>query len=81
MCLAHFVRKHTLYISEEDKAIQGIFAKLHHTSFIKPLLPGDRVEIRTQLIECDDWFGLTGSQIVKGDTVCAVGILEAYFNE
>ena len=81
LCLAYFLAQNSVDIVPDSKPIKGLFTKVHHATFIKSILPGDSLVIRSKIIECDDFLGLVGSQILKNHQICSLSLLEVYFDD
>jgi 3-hydroxyacyl-[acyl-carrier-protein] dehydratase len=52
--------------------------RIHHAIFIAEARPGDELRVLGKLIEDTPYGGILAGQIMKGDTICAFAILEAY---
>jgi 3-hydroxyacyl-[acyl-carrier-protein] dehydratase len=52
--------------------------RIHHAIFIAEARPGDELRVAGKLIEDTPYGGILAGQIMKGDTICAFAILEAY---
>jgi len=49
--------------------------------FLAEVRPGDRIEIAARMIEEGGFTSVMAGQILRGDTICAVAVLEAYLPE
>ena len=81
LCLAYFLSQNSVDIMPDSKPIKGLFTKVHHAIFISSILPGDSLTILARIIERDDFVALSCNQIVKDNKICALSILELYFDE
>ncbi len=55
--------------------------RVHHASFLAPVLPGDDLVLRACVIEEDDYLATCAGQVIKGDSVLSLGVMEVYFVE
>ena len=79
LCLIYFLNHNSTRIDPEKPQVKGMFTRIHHSAFMRPVLPGDLVTIRAQVVEKDDFLGILAVQLYKGGQICANSILEAYF--
>ncbi len=50
-------------------------------SFLAEVRPGDRLEIAARMVEEGGYTAVMAGQILRGETICAVGALEAFLPE
>ena len=81
LCLAHFVTKNTVSISEDAKPIAVRALRVHHAQYIDAVLPGDVIETYAALLEEDGMTATCTGQMVKGGRVVSLAIQEVYFVE
>jgi len=81
LCLAYFINENSLSIHKNAKPIKGLFTKIHHTTFIAPVLPGDSLDVLVQMLDHDEFLSLVVAQVVKNGSIVSFSILEAYFDE
>ena len=55
--------------------------KIHDAVFLQPVLPGDDLVLLAQVLEVDDTIGTCIGQVIKGESVCSVAVMEVYFVE
>lgn len=78
LCLIYFLNQNSTRIDPDQAPVRGMFTRIHHSAFMRPVLPGDEVTIRAQVIEKDDFLGILAVQLWKGAQICSNSILEAY---
>lgn len=66
-----------------DPALQSTAAgarllKVHHATFMAPVLPGATLTLEARALEVDVLAASIGGQVWHEDTLCAVAILEVY---
>ena len=49
--------------------------------FLAEVKPGDRIEIAAKMIEEGGYTAVMAGQILRGETICAVAVIEAYLPE
>ena len=81
LCLAYFLAQNSVKIVPDSQPIKGLFTKVHHAIFINSILPGDSLKILAKIIERDEFIGSICNQIIKDNKICALSILELYFDE
>lgn len=64
---------------EAPPAVRAL--RVHHASFLAPVLPGDDLVLRACVIEEDDYLATCAGQIIKGGSVLSLGVMEVYFVE
>jgi len=79
LCLAYFVKNGTTAINNESSPVQCMFTKVHHASFLRPVLPGSNLNLRAQILEHDDFVGIVAAQIIVDDKINSFSILEVCF--
>ncbi len=80
LAMAQFVIHNTIHISEIPGPISGVLTKVRHAGFLKRVLPGTRLRLSAKLVEHDDLLGVAAAQVHDGDSLCAYGVLEFYFD-
>jgi len=81
LCLLYFIKHNVTQIESGLIPVSGLFTKVHHTAFLSPVYPADKIQIRVKLLEHDEWLGTMVGQIIKNNTICSFSILEVYFDE
>ncbi len=78
ICLHHLLIKGEAKITPEDKPQELRLLKLHHALFQAEVLPGDEVTLLAKMVEHDSYTVTCIGQVMKGDAICAMGIMEVY---
>lgn len=52
--------------------------QLHHAAFVNEARPGDELTLVGKLVEEGGYTAVAAGQVLKGDAVCAVAIMEVY---
>lgn len=78
LCLLYFLQNETVEINPVHKPILGLFTRVHNASFLKPVLPGDKVTVIAKMIEYDEYLGIMAVQLFNSGVICSHAILEAY---
>lgn len=81
LCLAYFAKNKTYKIATNSQPINVVFTKVHHASFLKPIMPGNNLTVTAQIIEEDDFVGIVAAQILLNGIICSFSILEVCFIE
>lgn len=81
LCLDYMITAGRAAVSPEDKPRNLRLLKMHHAIFAAEVLPGDRVTITSKLLESDSYGVICAGQVLKGDTVCSMGIMEVFMME
>jgi 3-hydroxyacyl-[acyl-carrier-protein] dehydratase len=53
--------------------------KVHHAMYLAPVGPGDELVILAKILDWNDYTAIAAGQLLKGDTICSLGIMEVYF--
>ncbi len=72
LCLLH------LDASAEGLTAGARLLKVHHATFLAPVVPGARLTLEARPLEVDVIAASIAGQVWHGDTLCAVAILEVY---
>jgi 3-hydroxyacyl-[acyl-carrier-protein] dehydratase len=75
--LAALLRRKSSFASGRAPLARAI--KIHHAVFREAVHPGDNLLILAKVVEWDEYTGVLAGQLLRGDTVCSLGILEVYF--
>ncbi len=78
LCLDYLITAGRVEVSSEDKPRNLRLLKMHYAIFADEVRPGDRVTITSKLLEQDSYTVLCAGQVLKGDTVCSMGIMEVF---
>ena len=55
--------------------------KIHHAAFLAAIRPGTELVLYAKALESDDYTGICAGQVLAGDAICCVAVLEVYFVE
>ena len=78
ICLGHFNATGKVEIPDDDVPPRLRLLKIHHTSFVNEARPGDTLTIIGKTIEETGYTAITAGQVLRGDVVCAIVVMEAY---
>jgi len=78
ICLQHFTGTGDVALPGEATPMRLRLLRVHHAVFTAEVRPGDTLRILGKLIEETGYTSVLAAQILKGDTICAFSILEAY---
>lgn len=78
LCLMYFLQNQSIEILADQKPVMGLFTRVHNASFLKPIYPGDTVQVIAKMIEYDDYLGIMAVQMLNSGLICSHAILEAY---
>ena len=73
LCLLHSA------VPELDGEIRAV--RIHHAVFLREVSAGEWVDVVANVVRSDEYGAVCSGQILKGDTICAFGILEVFFVE
>lgn len=72
LCLLH------LDDSAEARSVGARLLKVHHATFMAPVVPGAALTLEARALEADAIAASIAGQVWHADTLCAVAILEVY---
>lgn len=81
LCLAHFITKKTVIISDDARPVPVRALRVHHAQYIDAVLPGDVVETYAELVEENGMTATCTGQMVKDGRVVSLAVQEVYFVE
>ncbi len=81
LCLDFLISAGRADVKPDDKPRNLRLLKLHHALFVSEVRPGDRVTITSQLLEQDSYCVICAGQVMKGDSVCSMGVMEVFMME
>ena len=55
--------------------------KIHHAAFLAAVRPGDELTVLARLLHVDDYTATCAGQLLRGDEICALAVMEVYFVE
>jgi 3-hydroxymyristoyl/3-hydroxydecanoyl-(acyl carrier protein) dehydratase len=79
LCCHHFQSESTYDVPRESKPRRLRGVQVHSASFLRGIAPGDEVTIRALLLASDTLAMTCAGQLLRGDAICAVAVMEAYF--
>lgn len=78
-CLFHFVTANSCSIPAETSARQVRVIKVHHALFLEEIRPGETLSVLAKGLVHDEMTSIFAGQILCGEKICTVAILEVYF--
>jgi 3-hydroxymyristoyl/3-hydroxydecanoyl-(acyl carrier protein) dehydratase len=78
LSLMYFCEHQAITIKAGQAPRRPRLLKVHRASFMAEVLPGDDLTILAKLIDMNEFTVIGAGQIFKGDTVCALAIMEVY---
>lgn len=81
ICAAYFTTKATHAISLDAAPLNVRATRVHHGLFQAEVQPGDDITVLACLLAADEYMATCAGQILKGETVCTVAIMEVCFVE
>ena len=81
ICLASFVRRMSVDIPPDLTPENVRALRVHAAVFLAEVLPGDDVTILAKLVESDAYGGVCAGQLIKGDSVASLMVMEVYLVE
>lgn len=79
LCLMSFNATGSTQAPEDVTPRRVRALKIHHALFLAEVLPGDELQVIAKLITADDYTAICAGQLIKGETVCALAVMEVYF--
>ena len=79
LCLLHFAQTGRVAIPEQGAPPVDVrFLKIHHAQFLAEVGPGAQLDILAQVVERDEYTVICAGQLMRGDTVASLCIVEVY---
>ncbi len=78
LCLDHLLQAGRCEVLPDDEPRPVRLLKIHHALFQTEALPGDDLTLLCRRLEADAYTVVCGAQAVRGDTICAVAIMEVF---
>jgi len=78
LCLHHLLRMGRAEVHEGDTPAPVRLLKVHHTVFMAAALPGDDLQLQVRRLANDGYTMTCAGQAIRGDTICALVILEVF---
>lgn len=79
ICACYFERQQQHEIPPGAAPLRMLSLRVHHTLFQEAIRPGDDLTVLARLLSMDELTATSVGQVLRGDTVCAVAVLEGYF--
>lgn len=79
LCLAYFVRHNRTSIAVDATPVPVRATRLYGALFLEPLLPGTEALLLARRLDQDEYFGTILGQVISGDKVSCVCILQVAF--
>lgn len=81
ICLSSFVARGTHEVPADTKPADIRALKIHTALFLSEVGPGDDVTILATLVESDGYGAICAGQLMKGDAIAALAVMEVYLVE
>ena len=81
LCLLYFTGKRTFEVPPEARPRDLRLIRINHGAFPSEVGPGQTLEVTATVLEQNDFTAICAGQVMKGDTICAFGVMEVYFVE
>jgi hypothetical protein len=81
LCIGSFVRRASVDVPLDLTPDNVRALKVHSAIFLSEILPGDDITILTKLVESDGYGALCAGQLMKGDAVASLVVMEVYLVE
>lgn len=81
ICLAAFTAQQTHDVAPDAVPPNVRALKIHSALFLAEVLPGDELTIHGKLVESDGYGAICAGQLMKGDTVTTLAVMEVYLVE
>lgn len=79
LCLVYFRAVGSARISAEVRLEKMLALRIHHGLLLRPILPGDRLEIHARLVADDDFTVTCEGQVLKQGGICSYGVMELIY--
>ncbi len=70
-----------LYAHQRGRGGDVRAVRIHHAVFQAPVRPSGELRLLASSITSDDTLGLCAGQLLVGDVICCVAVMEVYFVE
>jgi 3-hydroxyacyl-[acyl-carrier-protein] dehydratase len=78
LCLHQLCARGRAEVLPDDQPDPLRLLRVHHALFQAEALPGDELELLGKRLEHDDYTVVCAGQVRKGDTICAMAVMEVY---
>lgn len=75
----YFVQQQAHQIAADAVPIRMRALRVYHALFQEAVLPGDDLTVLTRLLALDELTAICTGQILRGETVCALAVMEGFF--
>jgi 3-hydroxyacyl-[acyl-carrier-protein] dehydratase len=65
-------------VRSDDRPSPLRLLRVHHALFLAEALPGDDLVLLSKRLHHDDYTVVCAGQVLRGDTICAVAVMEVY---
>ncbi len=70
-----------LYALERGPAAGVRALKVHHAAFMGAIRPGAELVLLARSLDASDYTGVCAGQVLVGDAICCLAVMEVYFVE
>ncbi len=70
-----------LFALERGPAAGVRALKIHHAAFLDAIRPGAELVLLARALDTSDYTGVCAGQVLVGDTICCLAVMEVYFVE
>ena len=81
LCLHHLLESGRTTVLDDDRPRAVRLLKVHHALFLQECLPGDHLTLICRRLESDGLCMTCAAQVMRGEEVAAIAILEVYLAE
>ncbi len=78
LCLHHLLEAGRPEVHPDDQPRPVRLLKIHHALFQEVVLPGDELTLMCTRLSEDAYTMICGAQALKGETICAMVIMEVF---
>jgi 3-hydroxymyristoyl/3-hydroxydecanoyl-(acyl carrier protein) dehydratase len=78
ICLQHFVANKSTEPPATATPLRLRLLRVHHAIFSAEVRPGDQLTVVGKILEDNGYTSVLAGQILRGETICAFCVLEAY---
>ena len=81
LCVGSFVRRASVDVPPDLTPDNVRALRVHSAVFLSEILPKDDITILTQLVESDGYGAVCAGQLMKGETIASLMVMEVYLVE
>jgi 3-hydroxymyristoyl/3-hydroxydecanoyl-(acyl carrier protein) dehydratase len=78
LCLHQLCALGRAEVRADDRPSPLRLLRVHHALFLAEALPGDELTLYGKRLSHDDYTVVCAGQVVRGETICAVAVMEVY---